>query len=144
MPKYVVMAERGNVVTWRLALLLPLAVGLAAGGAAYAEKGHAHSTNGGQVQSIGKFEGELVLKQGVATLYLVDEEEKKVDASKFSATASALAKGNEIKTIELRPSGENKLAGPVDFPIESKFRTTITLKSGDQDLGKARYNIDVK
>jgi hypothetical protein len=53
-----------------------------------------------------------------------------------------LAKGNEQKTVELKPAGENKLAGKADFPVEGEFRATVTLKSGGSELGKARYSLD--
>jgi hypothetical protein len=37
----------------------------------------------------------------------------KVDASKLSATAVVLAKGNEQKTVELKPAKDNMLSGRV-------------------------------
>jgi len=138
------VATGSALISRRAASLGALTLGLIFAGHASAEKGHAHAANGGQVQSIGKFEGELVVKQGTVTLYLIDESEQKVDASKYSATAAVLAKGNETKIVELRSAGENKLAGRIDFQFDSKFRATVTLKSDSHDLGKARYNIDAK
>lgn len=130
--------------TKRGLLVASLFLALLGARGANAQKAHAHSANGGQVQAIGTFEAELVVKQGVATLYVVDDQEKKVDASGFSATASVLAKGNNLQTIELKPSGENKLSGAVDFPTDSKFRATITLKADGKEIGKGRYNLNVQ
>lgn len=105
---------------------------------------HSHgSQHGGQIQKIGSYEAELVVKGSDAALYVLDDKEQKVDASKFSATAVVLAKGNEQKTLELKPASDNMLSGKVDFPVEGKFRATVTLKSGSTEIGKGRYNVDV-
>lgn len=114
-------------------------------GNAHAQHSHAHAApNGGQIHKIGKYEGELVVKGSQATLYVVDETEKKVDSSLMSASAVVLAKGNQQKTVELKPAGDNKLAGTVDFPVEGKFRATVTLRTAAGDIGKARYSLDPK
>ena len=106
---------------------------------------HSHAApNGGQIQKIGTYEGELVVKGSDVTLYIVDEKEQKVDASRLSATAVVLAKGNEQKTVELKPSGDNKLTGKVDFPVEGKFRATVTLKTASGEAGKGRYSLDAR
>lgn len=76
-------------------------------------------------------------------LYVVNEKEEKVDASKFSATAVVLAKGNVQKTIELKAAGENKLSGTIDFDVDGKFRATVTLRAATGEIGKARYSLDV-
>ena len=113
---------------------------------AYAQgSGHAHShaaPNGGQIQKIGSYEAELVVKGSDVVLYVTDENDQKVDASKLSAMAMVLAKGNEQKAVELKPAGDNKLGGRADFPVEGKFRATVTLKGGSNEIGKARYNLD--
>lgn len=108
-------------------------------------QGHSHaSPNGGQIQKIGSYEGELVLKGSDVTLYVVDGDEKKVDAAPLSATATVLAKGNVQKTVELKPAGDNRLTGKVDFPIEGKFRATVALRTPSGEAGKARYSLDAK
>ena len=120
-----------------------LALALALPGTASAQHSHA-APNGGQIQAIGKFEGELVVKGAQATLFIVDDAEKKVDASAMTASAVVLAKGNQQKTVEMRPAGENKLVGAVDFPVEGKFRATVTLRTAAGEAGKARYSLDAK
>lgn len=105
---------------------------------------HSHAApNGGQIQNIGKYEAELVVKLPDIMLYVVDEQEQKVDASKMSATLVVLAKGNVQKAVELKPASDNMLTGTADFPIEGKFRATVTLRSGSTEIGKGRYNLDV-
>ena len=111
--------------------------------AALAQHSHA-APNGGQIQAIGKLEGELVVRGAQATLFIVDDAEKKVDASAMSASAIVLAKGNQQKTVEMKPAGENRLVGAVDFPVEGKFRATVTLRTASGEVGKARYSFDAK
>ena len=106
---------------------------------------HSHAApNGGQIQKIGSYEGELVVKGSDVILYVVDADEKKVDAAPLLATAVVLAKGNQQKTVELKPAGDNKLAGKVDFPVEGKFRATVSLRTASGEAGKARFSLDAK
>jgi nitrogen fixation protein FixH len=105
------------------------------------DHGHA-APHGGQVKKIGSYHAELVVKGSEVALYIVNEKEEKVDASKFSATVVVLAKGNEQKAIELKPAGENKLAGAMNFDFDGKFRATATLRSAMGEIGKGRYSLD--
>ena len=132
-----------SMVISRFALAVPFVLALAAPGAAVAQHSHA-APNGGQIQDIGAFEGELVVRGAQATLFLVDKAEKKIDATVMTASAVVLAKGNQQKTVELKPAGENKLVGTVDFPVEGKFRATVTLRNASGEAGKARYSLDAK
>jgi hypothetical protein len=104
---------------------------------------HGHSHHGGQEVKIGSYEAELVVKGSQMVLYLNDAKDQKVDASKFTATAIVLARGNQQKSVELAPSGENKLMGTIDFPVDGKLRATITLKTSSGEVGKGRYNLDL-
>ena len=119
---------------------------LAVPAAAFAQAGgHSHDApNGGQIQKIGNLEGELVVKGSNVILYVVDSKEQKVDASKLTASAVVLAKGNQQKVVELKPGKENMLTATIDFPIEGKFRATVTLKSGSNEVGKGRFSLDAK
>ena len=122
----------------RLALALALVLGAAA---AWAQE-HGHSHQGGQEVKIGSYQAELVVKGSDATLFVNDANDQKIDASGFTATAVVLAKGNQQKTVQLVPAGDNKLAGKIDFAVEGKFRATVTLKNASGELGKGRYNLD--
>lgn len=132
-----------NAAIVAAALILPAA--LTAPVAAQAPTGgHSHAApHGGQNQQIGPYEVELVVKGSDVMLYVVDEKEQKVEASKFSAIALVLAKGNEQKRVELKPARDNMLSGTISFPIEGKFRAVVTLNSGSTEVGKGRYNLDV-
>ena len=111
----------------------------------FAQGGHSHAApNGGQIVNIGKFEVELVATAQEIRLYLTDEKEQKVDAASFRATAAVLAKGNQQSTVELSSTGGDLLSAKYDFPVEGKFRATITLKSKDVDVGRGRFNVDLK
>ena len=116
----------------------------AAGALAQQAGGHAHASNGGQVQKIGKYEAELVVRGTELTLYLNDENDKPAEASSFAATALVLAKGNQQKAIELKPAGGNKLVGTGDFQFDDKVRATVTLLASGNEVGKARYSLDAK
>ncbi len=108
-----------------------------------AQNARAHSaSNGGQVQQIGPYEVELVVKGADVTLFVLDSQDKKVDVAAFSATATVLAKGNEQKVIELKPAGDNKLGGKVEFAFDGKFRATVSLKTPAGEAGKGRYALD--
>lgn len=122
-----------------------LALGLFAASTSAMAQGHSHAApNGGQIQQMGAYEGELVVKGAEVMLYVVDAQEKKVNVAGFSATATVLAKGNEQKTVTLAPAGDNKLVGRVDFPVDGKFRATVSLKPSTGDAVRARYSIDQK
>ncbi|MDX2264776.1 MAG: hypothetical protein NW215_07370 [Hyphomicrobiales bacterium] len=105
---------------------------------------HAKAENGGQIEKIGSYEGELVVKGGELALFVRDEKDKVVDVASMSAVAVVLVKGNEQKTVELKPAGANKMTGMIDFPVDGKLRATVSLKAGAVSLGKARYTLDVK
>ncbi|MFE1597271.1 hypothetical protein [Methylobacterium sp. ID0610] len=104
---------------------------------------HDHpAANGGQIKQIGPYEAELVVKGAEMTLHIVDERDRKVDAGAFTATATVLARGNEQKLVELKPSGENRLSGRIDFPVDGKVRATVSLRTPAGEAGKGRYSLD--
>jgi hypothetical protein len=102
-------------------------------------QGHVHTGN--EVR-IGRYEVGLAVRGAEATLTLVDDREQPVDAAAFGATAVALARGNERRSLEFRPAGGNRLVAPVDFPFDGKFRATVTLRGPGGDLGTGRFNVD--
>jgi hypothetical protein len=122
-------------------LLLLLCIGLAPGHAW--GQGHRHSHRGGQEVRIGSYEAELVVRGSQVTLYVNDVNDQKVDSASLSASAVVLAKGNQQRTLELAPAGENTLVGTIDFPIEGKLRATVTLRTEAGEVGKGRYNLEV-
>jgi hypothetical protein len=103
--------------------------------------GHGHTHSGNEVR-IGRHEVELVVRGNEAALLVRDERDQPVDTAAFSATALALARGNERRTLEFRPAGGNRLVALVDFPFDGKFRATVTLRGPGGDLGTGRFNID--
>lgn len=131
-------------MTNRLAFLFAGALVIASTGA-IAQGAHSHAApNGGQVQNIGKIEAELVVRSNMVHLYLVDADERKVDASRYSATANVLAPDNKPRNVELAPEGVERLSGKMDFTPGDRLRATITLRDGAAEVGKGRYNVETK
>ena len=119
------------------------ALSMAGATAAWAQThGHGHSHKGGQEQKIGMYEAELVVKGKEISLYLNDKNDKPVDAKGFKANAEILAKDGK-KQVELAPTGGNRMAATYDFAVDGKFRATVTLASGGNEIGKGRYNLDI-
>lgn len=115
---------------------------LSAPGLSRAQGGHGHAHTG-QEQKVGAYEVGLVVRGGEATLAITDERDRSIDAAGFSTAAVALARGNERRTLDFRPSWANCLAAKVNFPFDGKFRATLTLRGpGGGDLGQARFNVD--
>lgn len=135
------MPRRGVLAILPAAALLALQPGTArAQGSGH---GHSHALHGGQAQKIGRYEAELVVRGADVTLYVLDEADRPVDASRFVATAQVLASGNQQRAVELRPAGENRLAGRVEFQVEGRFRATVTLREASGgEVGRARYTLD--
>jgi hypothetical protein len=106
-------------------------------------QGAVHPHHGGQAVRIGKYEVELTVIGADLTLYVLDEKDAPVDSAALSASAVVLARGNQQKPVEFKPAGEHTLTGKADFPVDGKFRATITLKIGSREVGKGRYNLDV-
>ncbi|WP_156648284.1 hypothetical protein [Methylobacterium sp. Leaf108] len=132
------LSSRRRVIGW-----IGAAGVLVSTGAAVAGTGHSHAApNGGQIRDIGAYEVELVAKGADLVLYLVDAQEKKVDAAGFSAKAVVLAKGNEQKTVALAPAGDNRLSGRMNFTVEGKLRATVTLTAPSGEAGKGRFSLD--
>lgn len=130
---------------FRRRMFLNLAVLAATPAAAWAQggHGHAHAAHGGQVQKIGQYEVEFLTRDGQIMVYVLDEQDRPVDASQFRATAVVLARGNEQRSVDLSPSGENRLAARLEFPVESRVRATVTLRAAaGSEVGRARFTFD--
>lgn len=105
--------------------------------------GHSHATNGGQEQKIGTYEAEFVARGGQIQLHIRDAQDRAVDATQFRATAVILARGNEQRSVDMTPAGENRLAGLLNFPVDGRVRATVTLRAASgTEIGRARYTVD--
>lgn len=127
----------------RILVIWLLMAGLA-GANAQSNHKHGQATNGGQLVEIGTLEAELTVKGQDVMLYLTEENDKKIDAKPYVAILTVLAKGNEQKTVTLLFKSDNQLAGKYDFQVEGRFRASIVLKKDDKDIGKGRYNLELK
>ncbi|MGG5811635.1 hypothetical protein [Falsiroseomonas sp. CW058] len=112
-------------------------------GSALAQGAHAHASHGGQVQKIGAYEVEFVARGGQIQLYILDDQDRPVDAGQFRATAVVLARGNDQRSVDMAPAGENRLAARLDFPVDGRVRATVTLRgTGGAEVGRARFSVD--
>lgn len=129
----------------RREVLLTFALLAAVPAAAQAQGGHSHAqaAHGGHVQKIGQYEIEFLTRDGQVMLYVLDEQDRPVDASQFRATAVVLARGNEQRSVELNPSGENRLAARLEFPVDARVRATVTLRAAaGPEVGRARFTFE--
>jgi hypothetical protein len=98
-----------------LASLLPLAA------QAHLPAG-AKGPNGGQVQDVGPYHGELLAKDGELTLFLFDHNDRPVSAREASGTAVVLADGRQ-QTLTFAPRADGAA-----LVATGEFRATPTLR----------------
>lgn len=131
------MSRRGILLAFALLAAMPAA--------AQTQGGHSHAqaAHGGHVQKIGQYEVEFLARDGQIMIYVLDEQDRPVDASQFRATAVVLARGNEQRSVELSPSGGNRLAARLEFPVEARVRATVTLRAATgSEIGRGRFTFD--
>jgi hypothetical protein len=123
---------------------LPLLAMLALAPAARAQEGgHAHQHSSGPQQMLGDYLAELEATGGDLTLRLSDAGQRPVDTAGMSAQAIAVAKDGSRKTVALKPAGENRLAGRINFvPPDDRLRAMVLLTAGAVEVGKATFNVE--
>ncbi|MFM9937869.1 MAG: hypothetical protein ACKVP7_00065 [Hyphomicrobiaceae bacterium] len=108
-------------------------------GHGHADHKHNHPTaqHGGILEDVGEFHVELVAKDGKITLYLRDHEAKDAATEGFKASVLITAGSQRIGPVELKPSGSNKLEGPVAaVPAGATAILTLTDKGGTAAQGR--------
>lgn len=125
------------MTTRRLALFTlaaTLAMPLAAG--AHLPAG-ARGPNGGQVQDIGSYHGELLARDGELTLFLFDHRDQALDARDASGTAVILVGGHQHSaTFEPRHDG-TALVARGDFHAAAGMRVVVQV-SPRQGVARAQ------
>jgi hypothetical protein len=120
----------------RRAILTLLAAEPAAASAAAA----ADTPPRGQEQWIGSYLAELAPTAQELTLRVSDASHQPVETANMSATATVVSKDGRQKSVALKPAGENRLAGKIDFALpDDRFRAMVILSSGVIEVGKAGY-----
>lgn len=114
------------MMTTRRLAVLTIAAGLAAPLAARAHlPPGARGPNGGQVQDIGSYHGELVARDGELTLFLFDHRDQPLDARSASGTAVVLVGGHQHSlTFAPRQDG-TALVARGDFHAASGMRVVV-------------------
>lgn len=110
----------------RLALLTLAALAAPTVALAHLPAG-ARGPNGGQVQDIGPYHGELVARDGELTLFLFDHNDRPVDARRASGTAVILVGGHQHSvSFTPRPDG-SALVARGDFHAAPGMRVVVQI-----------------
>jgi hypothetical protein len=91
-------------MTARRALLAGLAALLPGAAPAHTSAG-GRGPNGGQVQDVGPYHGEMLAKDGEITLFLLDHNDRPVPARGASGTAIVLSEGRQ-QTLTFAPRAD--------------------------------------
>lgn len=129
------------MVSFRLSFVLGMAISLIAlghGGYASALTGR----HGGQIQRLGKYEVELVLKGMEIALYL-SEDNREVDVSLFQATVIITTSDNELRVVRFNHTRGNGLTAEMSSAGTGSLRATVSLTTWfGTKIGKLRYSLD--
>ena len=102
--------------------------------------GPSRGPNGGQMQDIGSYHGELLAEDGRLTLFLFDADDRPLSARGATATAIVLAGGRQqTLTFAPRPDG-TALEARGEFRAEPSLRVVVQLvPAAGQPRLQARY-----
>ena len=102
--------------------------------------GPARGPNGGQMQDIGSYHGELLAQDGRLTFFLFDTNDRPLSATGATATAIVLAGGRQqTLTFAPRPDG-SALVASGEFRAEPSMRVVVQLvPAAGQPRIQARY-----
>lgn len=102
--------------------------------------GPARGPNGGQMQDIGDYHGELLAQDGRLTFFLYDTSDRPLSASGATATAIVLGGGRQqTLTFAARPDGKALVASG-EFRAEPSLRVVVQLvPAAGKPRVQARY-----
>lgn len=102
--------------------------------------GPSRGPNGGQMQDLGSYHGELLAQDGRLTFFLYDTNDRPLSATGTTATAIVLAGGRQqTLTLAPRPDGTALVANG-EFRAEPSLRVVVQLVPGaGQPRIQARY-----
>ena len=105
-----------------------------------AAHGPSRGPNGGQMQDIGSYHGELLAQDGSLTFFLYDANDRPLPATGASATAIVLAAGRQL-TLAFAPRADGKaLVATGEFRAEPSLRVVVQLvPAAGQPRVQARY-----
>jgi hypothetical protein len=120
------------MTTRRLLLLSTFTAGwLASGPAARAHMpGGSRGPNGGQVQDLGPYHGELIAADGELVLFLFDHRDQPVDARRASGSAVVLSEGRQV-TVPFEPRADGSaLVARGEFMAGPGLRVVVQVVPG--------------
>lgn len=86
--------------------------------------------NGGQVQDLGPYHGEMLAQDGVLTLFLFDHQDRPVDARQANGSAIVLVDGQQRSVpFEPKPDG-SALVARGDFAVAPGLRVVVQVVPG--------------
>lgn len=94
--------------------------------------------HGGQMRMAGMYHFELVVEEGVLTVYLTDHADQPVASAGAAGSATVLA-GKNRSTIPLAPAGDNRLTGKGEFPLDAAMRVVLSISVAGQATEQARF-----
>lgn len=96
--------------------------------------------NGGQMQDIGSYHGELLAQEGRLIFFLFDTNDRPISATGATATAIVLAGGRQ-QTVSFAPRPDGAaLVASGDFRAEASLRVVVQLvPAAGQPRIQARY-----
>lgn len=94
--------------------------------------------NGGQVQDIGSYHAELVLRGNDILVFVFDHNDRPVPVAGATAQAVLLANGRQT-TVALTPKEGNLLQGTGDLAEARGIRAVVTLTLPGQRTTQARF-----
>lgn len=104
-------------------------------------KHHPKPSHGGVVLEMDEHHGELVIKDGMMSLYMSDHDGKPASAKDFSATAMILTATGRQGPVNLAPSDGNKLTSADKIKTGAGTRIIITLKDPHGHMTQARHQM---
>lgn len=87
----------------------------------------ARGPNGGQVQDVGNYHGEMLAKDGEITLFLFDHNDRPLSARDASGTAIVLSQGRQ-QTLTFAPRADGAaLVATGDFQAAAGLRVVVQI-----------------
>ena len=103
---------------------------------------HAHGSkgpNGGQLEDVAGVHAELVTSGKTITINVVDEANKPLKVSGYTASALVL-NGSERETVKLEP-GDTSLRGEAKTALGANTQITLMLRTPAGKSGQARFKV---
>lgn len=103
-----------------------------------ASESHPPGPKGGALADAGAFHVEVIFKGGMMITYLYDSDNKPVPVKDVKASATVLAKGQQVR-VTLAPTGPNEMKGEAKLPADPEAKSIVILDIPGQRRLQARF-----